>query len=172
MKKEQAKEFLPLIQAWADGKDLQIKFIGTGKWEDINPKAFLVFDKDPSEYRIKPLEFPVPPEGDEWHNPFNLTPEKFEVDKGYRPVTREEIEETNNKFPSDEFEYWSMTRCRWTGTNPNERFMLKTYSSTLGGTLRTKLPLLKRPQYEEMTVGEIEKLLGKKIKIVKEKENQ
>jgi hypothetical protein len=172
MTKEQAKDFLPFIQAWADGKDLQIKFIGTGKWEDINPKAFLVFDKDPSEYRIKPLELPVLPEGEEWHNPFNLTPEQ--VGYGWRLMLKSEREQlaelymANSSNTTLTSQDWQCSlnhpregEIKWTESEPNSSFgFFENYP------YRTKLPLPEPA--EEMTVGEIEKLLGKKIKIVKE----
>lgn len=49
MTKERAKQILPLIQAFSDGKQIQVKDLQYG-WKDIlNP----TFD-DYSEYRIKP----------------------------------------------------------------------------------------------------------------------
>ena len=49
MKRETAKELLPIIKAFSEGK--QIQFFGGTIWEDRNT---LSFDSDPSRYRIKP----------------------------------------------------------------------------------------------------------------------
>jgi len=49
MKQSEAKDFLPLIKAWAEGKDLQIKW-GNG-WETAKN---LSFEEPISHYRIKP----------------------------------------------------------------------------------------------------------------------
>lgn len=49
MKQSEAKDFLPLIKAWAEGKELQIKW-GNG-WETEDN---LGFQNPVSEYRIKP----------------------------------------------------------------------------------------------------------------------
>jgi hypothetical protein len=50
MNKENAKGFLPYVQAMADGKTIQWK-TDSGNWKDgVN----LVFSLDPEDYRIKP----------------------------------------------------------------------------------------------------------------------
>ena len=49
MKSETAKELLPIIKAFSEGK--QIQFFGGTIWEDRNS---LSFDSDSSRYRIKP----------------------------------------------------------------------------------------------------------------------
>lgn len=50
MNRQQAKELLPVIQAFADGKTIQVKG-GNGIWcDDVNE---LSFDLDPQYYRIK-----------------------------------------------------------------------------------------------------------------------
>ena len=49
MTREQAKKILPIMQAYAEGKDIQIKR-NTGIWEDLNCPEF---DDYVSEYRIK-----------------------------------------------------------------------------------------------------------------------
>ena len=49
MTREEAKELLPIIQAWAEGKNIQ--FLSDGEWHDINQADFTCYlDK----YRIKP----------------------------------------------------------------------------------------------------------------------
>ena len=49
MTREQAKELLPIIQAWAEGKNIQ--FLRDGEWHDINQADFTCY---PDKYRIKP----------------------------------------------------------------------------------------------------------------------
>ena len=49
MTREQAKELLPIIQAFAEGKTIQY-YYGDGKWMDIE---VAVFNEDTSKYRIK-----------------------------------------------------------------------------------------------------------------------
>lgn len=50
MTKEQAKELLPIIQAWIDGKTIQYDEWNTNKWEDLigEPNFHLC------KWRIKP----------------------------------------------------------------------------------------------------------------------
>ena len=49
MTREQAKELLPIIQAWAQGKNIQ--FLSDGEWHDINQADFTCY---PDKYRVKP----------------------------------------------------------------------------------------------------------------------
>ena len=49
MTREEAKELLPIIQAWAEGKNIQ--FISDGEWHDINQADFTCY---PDKYCIKP----------------------------------------------------------------------------------------------------------------------
>ena len=51
MTREEAKELLPIIQAYAEGKTVQYKYLG--KWEDVVSEAY--FETYPfTKYRIKP----------------------------------------------------------------------------------------------------------------------
>ena len=51
MNRQQAKELLPIIQAFAEGKTIQSKYInGSNTWWDDNNLSF----GDGVEYRIKP----------------------------------------------------------------------------------------------------------------------
>lgn len=53
MTREEAKEILPIIQAWAEGKNIQ--YLSNGEWNDINQSDFTCY---PDKYRIKPeLEY-------------------------------------------------------------------------------------------------------------------
>lgn len=85
MKRERAKELLPVISAFAEGKAIQ--FHGTYNWTDEvgeNPD----FGDYETTWRIKPLEFPPLPEGLSWSNGFNLNPE--DVGDGFRLLTTKE----------------------------------------------------------------------------------
>ena len=53
MTREEAKELLPIIQAWAKGKEIQFKAC-SGKWTDVEENDALNFEYSPSDYRIKP----------------------------------------------------------------------------------------------------------------------
>ena len=50
MNKYNAKEYIPLIQALADGKTIQLNT--SNKWVDLS--FAMSFDRDPDQYRIKP----------------------------------------------------------------------------------------------------------------------
>lgn len=50
MTREQAKDFLPIITAFAEGKTIEVMNT-SGHWEEINIPNF---DIDPKKYRIKP----------------------------------------------------------------------------------------------------------------------
>lgn len=52
MTREKAKELLPIIQAWTEGKKIQFKSC-SGKWIDIKENEGLSFICPPSDYRIK-----------------------------------------------------------------------------------------------------------------------
>lgn len=49
MTRQEAKELLHIIQAWAEGKNIQ--FLSDGEWHDINQADFTCY---PDKYRIKP----------------------------------------------------------------------------------------------------------------------
>lgn len=52
MNKNNAKDFLPFVQALAEGKTIQIKDSFDGSWKDIEDGVNFGFD--PEHYRIKP----------------------------------------------------------------------------------------------------------------------
>lgn len=54
MTREEAKELLPIIQAFAEGKTIQVK-VTDNRWYDWKEKTDkLNFNSDPQSYRIKP----------------------------------------------------------------------------------------------------------------------
>ena len=52
MTREEAKELLPIMQAFADGKTIQIK--KEGDWLEVGENTEVYFSESPSDYRIKP----------------------------------------------------------------------------------------------------------------------
>ena len=52
MNREQAKEWLPIIQAWAEGKQIQYQVNPGSGWIDINKGIYT--SNPPSHYRIRP----------------------------------------------------------------------------------------------------------------------
>lgn len=54
MKRQQAKELLPIIKAFAEGKTIQYYTNLTPHWIDIDPDEAVNFSDYPSNYRIKP----------------------------------------------------------------------------------------------------------------------
>ena len=53
MTREEAKELLPIIQAFADGKKIQYRN-RSDEWMDVEENEGLSFISHPSDYRIKP----------------------------------------------------------------------------------------------------------------------
>ena len=50
MNRERAKELLPMIQAFADGKEIEYRSLSLGKWIPTSTPSW----EDVVEYRIKP----------------------------------------------------------------------------------------------------------------------
>jgi len=130
-----------IIEAWAAGAEVEV-FSGEAWTNATSPFWF-----ETVEYRIKPQVFPDAPEGEQWFNPFNLSAEKFEINKGWRPLLVSEHCEGDFKKPQVDYDCIA-------GIQRERRFR----------TFRTKLPL---PQAaKKLTIAEIESILGYKIKIV------
>ena len=55
MKRERAKELLPIIQAYAEGKKLQYKVVGYDDWHDVDDEDG-INEGTRYEYRVKPSE--------------------------------------------------------------------------------------------------------------------
>ena len=68
MTREEAKELLPIIQAFAEGKTIQYKNT-FDKWDDVEIDENLSFKDTPSMYRIKPEPKyrPFKTHGECWH---------------------------------------------------------------------------------------------------------
>lgn len=54
MTREEAKELLPIIQAFAEGEDIQIAT--AGEWKDVDESWAILFTEPPHYYRIKPKQ--------------------------------------------------------------------------------------------------------------------
>lgn len=54
MNRQEAKELLPIIQAFAEGKTIQYYTNLAPHWVDIDPDGAANFSSHPSKYRIKP----------------------------------------------------------------------------------------------------------------------
>lgn len=87
MTREEAKELLPVMQAFVDGKIIQIEG-GNGIWYDGGNK--LKFDLDPQYYRIKlePKYRPFKNSEECWnemqkHHPFGWTKLKGEIEYSF-----------------------------------------------------------------------------------------
>lgn len=76
MTREQIKELLPIIQAFADGKEIEVKTKEGSRWckfedDDIN----LLFEPEKNDFRIKPQYRPFKDKEECWeemkkHQPF------------------------------------------------------------------------------------------------------
>ena len=144
MTKEGYKKHREIIKAWAEeDAEIEVRDLSLPTWSKVTSPHW---DKA-LEYRIKPEVFPDAPEGEQWFNPFNLSAEKFEINKGWRPLLVSEHCEGDFKKPQVDYDCIA-------GIQRERRFR----------TFRTKLPL---PQAaKKLTVAEIESILGYKIKIV------
>ena len=85
MTREEAKEMLPIIQAYAEGKAIQIK--KECDWLEVGKNTEVYFSESPSDYRIKPEPKyrPFKTQEECWnemlkHQPFGWVKSK---DKGY-----------------------------------------------------------------------------------------
>ena len=111
MTREEAKELLPIIQAWAEGKNIQ--FLSDGEWHDINQADFTCY---PDKYRIKPEPKyrPFKSQDDCWqemlkHQPFGWL--KSKKDGRYRSIGElswsDELETVYIAFSTSE----ALSRC-------------------------------------------------------------
>jgi hypothetical protein len=55
MNKRNALQFIPLIQALADGKEIQ--YNNNGEWKDFSDPTSVAFGNEIEHYRIKPREW-------------------------------------------------------------------------------------------------------------------
>ena len=86
MTRKEAKELLPIIQAFAEGKEIQYRN-SFNEWIDIKKNEGLSFIKTPLDYRIKPEPKYRPFKNQEecWnemnkHQPFSFVVNKDSVD--------------------------------------------------------------------------------------------
>ena len=110
MKRQQAKELLPIISAFAEGKTIQYYYEGEG-WVDVKPNEVADFSDNPSKYRIKtgPTYRPFKTKAECWQEMQKHQPFGWVNYNGYRvniaAVTRTSITFTNNKGLNFTFEH-------------------------------------------------------------------
>lgn len=84
----------PIWQAFKRGETIEHFGIADGIWRhksSISPEIILLHR---DRYRIKQERFPEPPDGEQWHNPANLTPEQVGVKDGWRLALVSEVSTT------------------------------------------------------------------------------
>jgi hypothetical protein len=94
---EIADPYADLKAAHAAGKTIQ--FRGTmaedaHEWVDI---SIPVWSLPVDCYRLKPLEFPAPPEGEAWEPLGDFTPEEYGISDGWRPFLKGERIESGDQ---------------------------------------------------------------------------
>lgn len=151
---KQAKKALPIIEAIIKGSD-RVR-VGRKKaecgYESLSLGHFL------DSWTLAPIEFPALPLGEEWHNPQKISAEQMQCDKGWRPLLKSET------VIPDDAQFFEPFAKKWMGSNYCGKNIRATFNSN--ESYRTKKPF-PEPAVE-MTVAEIEKLIGKRVKIVKE----
>lgn len=151
---EQAQKALPIIQAIIE-KNPRVRVDGHDPAWGFRANSLTAFI---SRWSIAAVEFPTLPEGEEWHNPQNRTAEQIGCDKGWRPLLKSET------IIPDDAEFFEVCSNRWIQSHCRGKGVKA--SGNLNETYRTKNPIPETAV--EMTVAEIEKILGKRVKIVKE----
>lgn len=113
MTREEAKELLPIIQAWSEGKTIQFQ-TDSGSWTDIIKDLYLF--NYPSLYRIKPkLKYrPFKTQEECWnemmkHQPFGFIVNKYNNDYcGICRVFKDEKGISRITFTSNQYSDWDM----------------------------------------------------------------
>ena len=107
MTREEAKELLPIIQAYAEGKTIQ--FLDGGKWADVYETDFY---QSPDKYRIKPEQKYRPFKTNEecWqemlkHQPFGW------IKDGSKYVQIVNVYKNDIEFSPDEYDDCVLFRC-------------------------------------------------------------
>lgn len=115
MTREEAKELLPIIQAFAGGKKIQYRN-RSGEWMDVKENEGLSFISHPSYYRIKPESQYRPFKSQEecWnemlkHQPFGFVVSKDSIDySGICRVFKDEKGISRITFTSNPYSDWDM----------------------------------------------------------------
>lgn len=121
MNKQNAHLYLPLVQALADGKTVQVYNEDRPTlWQD---SIDVNFGLTPQSYRIKPTSFPPIPENCVWHNPDNLTAEQ--VGDGWRLILPSELSKLD--LDAINIHKWDPSDGRWDDTSWGGNFSGYTY---------------------------------------------
>lgn len=125
MTREEAKEMLPIIQAWAEGKTIQVK--DKGRWVEL---CIDDFNRSTDMYRIKPEPKYRPFKSQEecWnemlkHQPFGFVVSKDSIDySGICRVFKDEKGISRITFTSNPYSDWDMEtvfyRCNFADGTP------------------------------------------------------
>lgn len=107
MTREEAKELLTIIQAWAEGKNIQ--FLSDGEWHDINQADFTCY---PDKYRIKtePKYRPFKTQEECWNEMLKHQPFGWVKDE-YKYVHIECVFENEIEFSPDEGDDGTLLTC-------------------------------------------------------------
>ena len=92
---EDEKNLIIDMMAWLpkmlSGKTLEAVY-SDGSTETVTDVSCLIKDiKAGLTFRIKAIAFPDAPDGEQWHNPSNYSPEFLEVDNGWRLLLTSEV---------------------------------------------------------------------------------
>lgn len=151
MKPENAKRFLPIMQAFAEGRTVQT--LGHNRWFDCEPGSQINFYANPDFFRVKPEvihpPFGNPPEGYTWHNPQGLTPQQVETGDGWRLVLDQEADSLT---PHQLTPHQIFLNGQWEPMN----IIFKDIFQGMPGAFRTKapLPMTERQKFEAWSVHE------------------
>lgn len=103
MDRQEAKELLPIIQAYAEGKVIQVK--DNNIWKDVDANHNCVFLPDSYEYRIKP---------EPKYRPFETMEECWQEMQKHQPFGWVKVKDTNcYKFlvAVQDIDIYSVGRC-------------------------------------------------------------
>lgn len=111
MNREKAKELLPIIQAYAEGKKLQYKVVGYNDWHDVDDEDG-INEGTRYEYRIKPSEkyneiFKLKSLLEENHIPFEWIEHNEVIKQGYQICYPEKDEKRVCSVIEHSFSYGS-----------------------------------------------------------------
>lgn len=81
MTRKEVRQFLPIIQAFAEGKDIQLKLFN-GEWEDLENPVFL---GNANDYRIKPSSVKSNQNSISKYRPFNNQEECWNEISKHKP---------------------------------------------------------------------------------------
>jgi len=108
--KKLCQELMTWLPELECGKALEVDdYIGKSV-EICDVNDLIIAIKSGHQIRIKQTPIPPAPDGDEWHNPHNLTGEQIGTDQGYRLLLKSEICDRDCPFPG---QLWNFNKSDW-----------------------------------------------------------